>query len=143
MVIKIFNTDDALRLEYTDERGGHSDYGQHWMDRHFGSEDTLYFKTLHLHKDDMEFIDEEIRSFVIGMVQDDLIFLRKEVFNLEYDFCFDIKFPFKFKYLVYTASGIGGAHINYIEKISKIIEKKIIVSDDTERTLKIFQLKNI
>ena len=133
MAIKIVKFDKVLWLEYTVERFGPDRDGRNWMDLHFEVESTLFFKTLYLRREQMETHDEDVRAFAIGDVKNDLIFLRKDVFNLEHDFCFDVNFSFEFKYLAYTAGGMGGAHIGYIEKISKTIKKTIIVSDNTEK----------
>lgn len=127
MALELIIRDSKLLFIYTNLEAeiGEPD----WIDDYFEDNDDLYFKTLYLSKDRLVF-SEESKCFIIGEIKEDLIYLDKTVFDINHDFCIDVSFPLEFKYFSYTSSGMRGSHIPFIRKISKVIDKKIIISDN-------------
>jgi hypothetical protein len=109
-------------------------HGIDWIDEVLRKEGKVSIKSfLFTNNDIFEKIDDDDGLeylFSLGKIKDKLVHLNKSVFNIEHDFCFDVNFPFKIKHLTYKIPSIRGKHINYINKISKTINKDIIISDD-------------
>lgn len=147
MTVSIYVKGNNLLFEYIDENAEEHDeelsYEEggveteknkyyNWMQKEFyqKNKDLIKFRTINLFKKNILTESREKMTFIIGEVKENLIFLNKEVFDINFDFCFDSSFTIKFKYLAYKEKGMWTKYISIIQKILKVIKKDIVISDN-------------
>lgn len=126
---KIKLIDHILVLSFNDDDIGEEDS---WLNYLIQKNETIRLKGFSFSINDIYYFDKDDNTiyFMLGEVNNNLVYLNKSLFNLNYEFCFSLNFPFDLKYFSYTAAGLRGRRISIIDKISATVARNIVVSDD-------------